>query len=54
MLLGAGRDAVGDLGIGTIADAIRPTVTDITVLGPLDGSCEEPNVRITMTTTRAS
>jgi hypothetical protein len=24
------------------------------VLGPLDGSCEEPNVRITMTTTRAS
>jgi diaminohydroxyphosphoribosylaminopyrimidine deaminase/5-amino-6-(5-phosphoribosylamino)uracil reductase len=54
MLLGAGRNAVGDLGIGTIADALRPTVTDITVLGPPDGSCEEPNVRITMTPTRAS
>jgi diaminohydroxyphosphoribosylaminopyrimidine deaminase/5-amino-6-(5-phosphoribosylamino)uracil reductase len=53
MLLGAGRGAVGDLAIGTIADAIRPTVTDIAVLGP-DGHREAPNVRITMTPTRAS
>ncbi len=32
MLLGAGRSAVADLGITTIADAFRPRVTDITVL----------------------
>ena len=37
MLLGAGRSAVGDLGIDTIADALRPTVTDVTVLGRADG-----------------
>ena len=62
MLLGSGRGAVGDLGIGTIAEALRPRVTDITVLHPpdghpdgsLDGTREEPNVRITMTPTRAS
>ncbi|HCB06909.1 MAG TPA: bifunctional diaminohydroxyphosphoribosylaminopyrimidine deaminase/5-amino-6-(5-phosphoribosylamino)uracil reductase RibD [Nocardioides bacterium] len=46
MLLGAGRSAVADLGITTIADALRPVVTDVTVLDGLDG--EEPNVRITM------
>lgn len=44
MLLGAGRSAVADLGISTIADAFRPRVTDITVL---DG--ETPNVRLTLT-----
>ena len=43
MLLGSGRSAVGDLGITTIADALRLTVTDVTVL-PGD----EPNVRITI------
>src|SRR3954471_11757523 len=32
MLLGGGRNAVGDLGIGRIAAALRPTVTDVTVL----------------------
>jgi diaminohydroxyphosphoribosylaminopyrimidine deaminase/5-amino-6-(5-phosphoribosylamino)uracil reductase len=48
MLLGAGRSAVGDLGITTIADALRPRVTDITVL---EG--EEPNVRLTLTPTRS-
>ena len=37
MLLGAGRNAVADLGIGTIADALRPVVTDITVLDGIDG-----------------
>ena len=47
MLLGSGRNAVADLGIGTIADALRPTVSDVTVLDGLDG--EAPNVRITMT-----
>ena len=34
MLLGAGRNAVADLGIGTIADAAHLTVTDVTVLDP--------------------
>lgn len=33
VLLGAGRNAVADLGITTIADALRPEVTDVTVLG---------------------
>jgi diaminohydroxyphosphoribosylaminopyrimidine deaminase/5-amino-6-(5-phosphoribosylamino)uracil reductase len=45
MLLGAGRAAVGDLGITTIADALHLRVTDVTVLG--DGA--ETNVRLTMT-----
>jgi diaminohydroxyphosphoribosylaminopyrimidine deaminase/5-amino-6-(5-phosphoribosylamino)uracil reductase len=43
VLLGAGRSAVADLGITTIADAFRPRVADITVL---DG--DEPNVRLTL------
>ncbi len=51
MLLGAGRSAVADLGITTIADALRPTVTDVTVLAGVDG--EEPNVRLTLTPTRS-
>ena len=46
MLLGAGRSAVADLGITTIADAFRPRVTDITVLAGIEG--EEPNVRLTL------
>jgi diaminohydroxyphosphoribosylaminopyrimidine deaminase/5-amino-6-(5-phosphoribosylamino)uracil reductase len=46
MLLGAGRNAVADLGIHTIADAVRPVVTDVSVLDGIDG--EAPNVRITM------
>ncbi|MEP9364828.1 bifunctional diaminohydroxyphosphoribosylaminopyrimidine deaminase/5-amino-6-(5-phosphoribosylamino)uracil reductase RibD [Nocardioides sp. CN2-186] len=50
MLLGAGRSAVADLGITTIADAFRPRVTDITVLDGVDG--EEPNVRLTLTPER--
>ena len=44
MLLGAGRSAVGDLGIGTIADAWHLDVTDVHVLG----RGTETNVRITM------
>ncbi|MGZ4448350.1 MAG: bifunctional diaminohydroxyphosphoribosylaminopyrimidine deaminase/5-amino-6-(5-phosphoribosylamino)uracil reductase RibD [Nocardioides sp.] len=47
MLLGAGLSAVADLGITTIADAFRPTVTDVTVLPGVDG--EQPNVRLTLT-----
>ncbi|GAA1809666.1 bifunctional diaminohydroxyphosphoribosylaminopyrimidine deaminase/5-amino-6-(5-phosphoribosylamino)uracil reductase RibD [Nocardioides hankookensis] len=44
MILGAGRSAVADLGITTIADALRPRITDITVLaGDPDG-----NVRFTL------
>jgi len=49
LLLGAGTNAVADLGIPTIADALRPRVTDVTVLAGIDG--EEPNVRLTMTLT---
>jgi diaminohydroxyphosphoribosylaminopyrimidine deaminase / 5-amino-6-(5-phosphoribosylamino)uracil reductase len=44
MLLGAGSTAVGDLGIGTIADARRLDVTDVTVLG----TGHDTNVRLTM------
>lgn len=47
MLLGAGSAAVADLGISTIAGALRPTVTDITVLPGIEG--DEPNIRLTMT-----
>jgi diaminohydroxyphosphoribosylaminopyrimidine deaminase/5-amino-6-(5-phosphoribosylamino)uracil reductase len=53
-LLGAGRTAVGDLGISTIADALHLRVTDVTVLDPLGASDEalngpdDVNVRITM------
>jgi diaminohydroxyphosphoribosylaminopyrimidine deaminase/5-amino-6-(5-phosphoribosylamino)uracil reductase len=53
MLLGAGQQAVADLGITTIADAFRPEVTDVTVLPGLPGlpglDGEQPNVRLTMT-----
>ncbi|WP_239021824.1 bifunctional diaminohydroxyphosphoribosylaminopyrimidine deaminase/5-amino-6-(5-phosphoribosylamino)uracil reductase RibD [Nocardioides jishulii] len=45
MLLGAGRSAVADLGIDTIAAAMRLEPTDVTVLG----SGVETNVRLTMT-----
>ena len=45
MVLGAGRSAVADLGIETIADARHLVVTDVTTVG--EGT--ELNVRITMT-----
>ncbi|SFC79202.1 diaminohydroxyphosphoribosylaminopyrimidine deaminase [Nocardioides terrae] len=49
MLLGSGRNAIADLGLGTIADALRPTVTDVTVLPAApDVAGEEPNVRLTL------
>ncbi len=44
MLLGAGRSAVADLGVRTIADAWHLDVSDVTVLG--EG--RDTNVRITM------
>ena len=47
MLLGAGRSAVGDLGITTIADAVHLPVTDVTVLDPAQPG-EDLNVRITL------
>ena len=37
MLLGSGRSAVGDLGIGSIADALHLELTDVTVLAGHDG-----------------
>ena len=45
MLLGAGLNSVGGLGIGTIADAVHLDVTDTTVLG----AGPDTNVRLTMT-----
>ena len=48
MLLGAGRTAVGDLGITTITEALHLPVTDVTVLEPLNDG-DDVNVRITMT-----
>ena len=48
MLLGSGRTAVGDLGVGTIADALHLDVTEVTVLGTGAGT----NVRITMSPQR--
>jgi len=45
MLLGRGRSAVGDLGVGTIADAWHLEVTDVTVLG----TGAETNLRLTLT-----
>lgn len=47
MLLGAGRSAVGDLGIETITDAHHLQVTDVTVLPGEHG--EDSNVRLTLT-----
>jgi diaminohydroxyphosphoribosylaminopyrimidine deaminase/5-amino-6-(5-phosphoribosylamino)uracil reductase len=46
MLLGEGRSAVADLGIGTIADALHLHVSDVSVLQGHDG--EDTNVRLTM------
>lgn len=45
MLLGAGRSAVADLGISTIAEALHFVVDDVTVLG----TGAETNMRLTMT-----
>ena len=50
VLLGSGLSAVGELGITTIGQAVRPHVTDVRVLEGADG--EEPNIRITMTPPR--
>ena len=49
MLLGSGRSAVGDLGIGSIADALHLELTDVTVLAGHDGpERSDDNVRLTM------
>jgi diaminohydroxyphosphoribosylaminopyrimidine deaminase/5-amino-6-(5-phosphoribosylamino)uracil reductase len=47
ILLGGGLPAVADVGITTIADALRPIVQDIAILRDEHGD-EEPNVRLTM------
>jgi diaminohydroxyphosphoribosylaminopyrimidine deaminase/5-amino-6-(5-phosphoribosylamino)uracil reductase len=47
MLLGAGRNAVADLGVGTISDADHLTITDVAVLDPAEPG-DDTNVRITM------
>ena len=44
MLLGAGRSAVGDLGIGTVADALRLELADTALLGV----GPDANVRLTL------
>ena len=49
-LLGAGRAAVGDLGIPTLDQALRLDVTDVTVLPGTEN--QSANVRLTMTPTR--
>ena len=46
MLLGAGANAVADLGITTMTDALHLHVTDVAVLDGHDG--EDTNVRLTM------
>jgi diaminohydroxyphosphoribosylaminopyrimidine deaminase / 5-amino-6-(5-phosphoribosylamino)uracil reductase len=50
VLLGAGRSAVADLGITSIDQALRPVVTDATVLPGHDG--EQPDVRLTLAPVR--
>jgi diaminohydroxyphosphoribosylaminopyrimidine deaminase/5-amino-6-(5-phosphoribosylamino)uracil reductase len=54
VLLGAGTPAVADLGITTLAGALRPRVTDVTVLAGLEGGDEQPNVRLTLRPTASS
>jgi diaminohydroxyphosphoribosylaminopyrimidine deaminase/5-amino-6-(5-phosphoribosylamino)uracil reductase len=52
MLLGAGRSAVADLGVRTIADAWRLDLVDATVLDPFppDADVNDPaNLRLTLT-----
>ncbi|WP_432479107.1 bifunctional diaminohydroxyphosphoribosylaminopyrimidine deaminase/5-amino-6-(5-phosphoribosylamino)uracil reductase RibD [Nocardioides sp. GXQ0305] len=52
MLLGAGRPAVGDLGVETIGDALHLRVTDVHVLpatGQDGAGGEDTNVRLTLT-----
>lgn len=48
MLLGAGTNSVGDLGISTISDALNLTIDRVDVIG----SAEETNVRLTMSPRR--
>jgi diaminohydroxyphosphoribosylaminopyrimidine deaminase/5-amino-6-(5-phosphoribosylamino)uracil reductase len=50
LLLGAGTSAVGDLGITTMADALRLGVTDVTVLP--DAGDGQTDVRLTLSPTK--
>jgi diaminohydroxyphosphoribosylaminopyrimidine deaminase/5-amino-6-(5-phosphoribosylamino)uracil reductase len=47
VLLGSGPPSVADLGITSIADALRPEVVSVTVLEPIDED-DEPNVRLVL------
>jgi diaminohydroxyphosphoribosylaminopyrimidine deaminase/5-amino-6-(5-phosphoribosylamino)uracil reductase len=47
VLLGAGAPSVADLGITSIADALRPEIVAVTVLEPIDED-DEPNVRLVL------
>jgi diaminohydroxyphosphoribosylaminopyrimidine deaminase/5-amino-6-(5-phosphoribosylamino)uracil reductase len=47
VLLGAGPPSIADLGITSIADALRPEVVAVTVLEPIDED-DEPNVRLVL------
>lgn len=53
MLLGAGRCAVGDLGITTIGDALHLKVVDATVLEP-EAPGDDVNLRLVMTPNRGA
>lgn len=50
VLLGGGTPAVADLGIDTIAAALRPRVLDVAVIEPAAGDdpADQPNVRLRM------
>lgn len=47
VLLGAGRNAVSDLGLATMSEALRLDVTDVTLLGG-DAGTRDTNVRMTL------
>lgn len=49
-MLGAGPPAVGELGIGTITDALRLTITDVTMVGTDVRITARPNPRAEGTT----
>jgi len=50
-MLGAGQPAVGDLGIDTIANALRLTITDLTLVGTDVRITARPNPHAEGTTT---
>lgn len=49
VVLGAGPSAIGDLGIGTITDALRGEITDVTSVGSGPDRCVRIRTRLTST-----